>query len=213
MSVLMAFTAQQMARLSNISDRRLRYWEDTGVFCPTYVEKREKGPYRKIYTFRDLVSLRTLALLRDVYELQLQELRKASEYLVKFSDSPWSDLSLRVQNRRVVFRDSGSDAWAVADASGQTVFDIDLERISRDSEREARKLMSRTSEHYGKVARNRNIMSNAWVVSGTRIPIEAILDLRASGMSDKEILLQYPTLVIADIAAAVAFDQEASQVA
>lgn len=213
MSVLMAFTAQQMDRLSRISDRRLRYWEMTKVFRPTYVERRDSGPFRKIYTFRDLVSLRTLAILRDDHDLPLQELRIASDYLSRFSNSPWSELNLKIQNGRLVFRDPTSGVWTVADATGQSIIAIDLEQISRDSENDARKLMARTSEHFGKITRNRHIMSNEWVFSGTRIPVEAVVSLRASGMSEKEILLQYPTLALADIAAALSFEEEASRVA
>lgn len=212
-SVPMAFTAQQMARLTRISERRIRYWEETNVFQPTYLEHRERGPFRKIYTFRDLVSLRTLALLRDTYKVHLHELRRASEYLDQFSDAPWSDLSLKLLGKKVVFRDPTSRAWMSADATGQTVVDIDLEHISRESEQDARKLMTRTDEHFGKITRNRNIMSNAWVFSGTRVPIEAALSLHASGMSDREILRQYPTLVELDLVAAFEFDPEAQRAA
>jgi uncharacterized protein (DUF433 family) len=203
MNVLMAFTAQQLARLSQISDRRLRYWEETGVFRPIYVERRERGPFRRIYSFRDLVSLRTLALLRDSYEIQLDELRRASTYLYEHVESPWSELALRVYGSHLAFRDPMTNSWMSASAPGQLVLTLEMSEVSRDAESDARKSMIRTADHQGIITRNRNVMSNAWVVSGTRIPVDAIISLYDDGMTIAQIVDQYPSLVPADIEAAV----------
>lgn len=43
MPVLMTFTAQQAARLANISVWKLRYWEQTDVFRPEYLERRARS--------------------------------------------------------------------------------------------------------------------------------------------------------------------------
>jgi len=209
MPILMAFTAQQAARLANISVRKLRYWEQTDVFRPEYLERRERGPFRRIYTFRDLVSLRTLALLRAQRKLPLPELRRATEYLQRFSASPWTDLGLRIYGKQLAFRNPNTGQWETADARGQLVLTIDMEDVSRESEREARVLMQRMPEHFGRIVRNRYVMSNAWVFSGTRIPIEAVLGLHAAGYSAAAILAQYPTLDGLDIHAALAFDPPA----
>lgn len=203
MSVLMAFTAQQLARLSRISERRIRYWEKTGVFRPDYIEKRERGPFRKIYSFRDLVSLRTLGLLRDRFDIQLDELRQASAYLHEHTEAPWSKLALRVYGSHLAFRDPNTNEWMTAAPVGQLLLTLEMSEVSRESETEARRSMERLPDHYGKIARNRNVMSNAWVVSGTRIPVEAILSLKDDGLSTEEIIEQYPSLVAADIEAAI----------
>jgi DNA-binding transcriptional MerR regulator len=202
----MAFTAQQSARLANISPRMLRYWEETGAFLPDYVERKTHGPFRRIYTFRDLVTLRTLSFLRKEHGLTLNELRKAGAYLKAFADSPWNDLSLRLHGKRLVFPNPHTGVWTKADTSGQAVMEIDLERIRIESERDARKLTRRTPDTYGKITRNRYVMSNSWILSGTRIPIDAVLDLSQAGFSDAEILRQYPTLDQRDIEAVRSFD-------
>lgn len=139
----------------------------------------------------------------------MPELRRATEYLQQFSASPWTDVGLRVYGKRLVFRNPETDQWETADARGQLVLTIDMDVISRESEREARVLMQRTPEHFGKIIRNRYIMSNAWVFSGTRIPIEAVLGLHRAGYSDVAILVQYPTLDGLDIQAALAFEPPA----
>lgn len=206
MSVLMAFTAQQAARLSNISDRMLRYWEQTGAFNPEYVSKRETGPFRRIYSFRDLVTLRTLAMLRTHHKVSLQELRSVGTYLTRYSNSPWSDLAIRVYGRHLAFRDPGTGSWTTTDGTGQLLMTIRLDDVQRDSERTARVAMQRSFESYGRITRNRYVMGNSWVFAGTRIPIEAVTELAQAGYSAAAILEQYPTLVAKDIRAALAFD-------
>jgi uncharacterized protein (DUF433 family) len=183
----------------------LRYWEDTGAFRPEYVRIRETGPFRKIYSFRDLVTLRTLAALRTKHDVGLDELRRASKYLSDYSDAPWTQLKIRLLGKKVVFLDPRTGEWSRADGSGQLVMTIDLGRVSQESEAAARKLMQREPADYGRVTRNRYVMSNAWVFAGTRIPLEAVTDLHGAGMSVEAILAEYPTLRPQDIDAALAF--------
>jgi len=205
MSTLMAFTAQQTARLSGISDRMLRYWEQTGVFNPEYLQVRKSGPFRKIYTFRDLVTLRTLATIRTAHGVTLEQLRRADEYLRQFSHSPWTDLKIRLLGTKVVFLNPETGIWSRADGSGQLVMTIDLGRVSRESETAARALMQRPVSDIGQIARNRYVMHNAWVFAGTRIPVTAVLDLLEHHYADAEVLRQYPSLSQEDLDAARRF--------
>ncbi len=209
MSEMMAFTAQQTARLAGISDRMLKYWEDTDVFFPEYITRRSSGPFRRIYTFKDLVNLRTLAILRTKDDIKLEELRQASDYLRKFSDSPWSELAIRVFDQRVVFRHPHTGEWQAADGSGQLVMVIQLEDVRKESEQLARESMRRGSDHYGRFERNRYVMSNAWVFAGTRIPVSAILELMDADYGDERILALYPTLRATDLEAVRAFEPPA----
>lgn len=78
--------------------------------------------------------------------------------------------------------------------------------IRNESEREARRLMRRSADHHGHITRNRNVMSNRHVFAGTRIPVETALGFLRAGYGRGEILDQYPTLVPADIDAALAFE-------
>ena len=48
------------------------------------------------------------------------------------------------------------------------------------------------------------------VVKGTRIWVSLILDLLASGMSEKEVLREYPQLALEDIRAALAYGAAAA---
>lgn len=204
----MAFTAQQIARLARVTERQLRYWEQTRAFRPTYIEQHDRGPFRRIYSFQDLVSLRTIARLRGL--VSLDELRRVGAYLHQYSDQPWSGLAVRVYGNHLAFRDPRSGAWMSGEPLGQLVLTLELEDVSAESEGDVHQAMTRSPEDYGRITRNRNIMSNVWVFAGTRIPVEAVTSLRQSGMSAEEILAQYPSLVPADIEAALAHGELAA---
>lgn len=206
-NVLMAFTTEQVARLAGITQDRLRYWEKSDVFEPTYVEKRESGPFRRIYSFQDLVNLRAIAELRVRHNVPLNEVRNVSAYLRDYRDTPWSRLAVRVYGRRLVFRDPRTGAWMAATPKGQLTFELELAVVREASERDARRLMRRAPDHYGKLSKSRNVMSNQWVISGTRIPVSAILSFHGAGYTNAEVLEEYPTLVEADIDAAIAFEE------
>ena len=49
------------------------------------------------------------------------------------------------------------------------------------------------------------VLSGKPVIQGTRIPIYLIIQLLANGMTEKEILRQYPTLKKEDIKAALTY--------
>jgi DNA-binding transcriptional MerR regulator len=166
MTTIKAFTTQQVTGLAKISERQLRYWEETDVFSPTFVDAVMPGPYRKIYSFRDLVTLRTLGLLRNQHGVVLDELRRTSGYLRAHPGSSWPALGLRLHGHHVAFRDPESGEWVSAEPLGQRVLPLDLDEIVRESERAAQGLFSRSPEDVGKVTRNRNVMSNAPRVCG-----------------------------------------------
>jgi len=212
-NLLMAFTAEQVARLSGISRGRLRYWEQTGTFQPTYVETHEDGPYRRIYSFQDLVNLRAMAKLRLDFDVELQELRNVTAYLKDHQNIPWSRLAVRVYGKHLVFRDPETGQWMSANPMGQLTFELEFEDVRNESERDARRLMERPAAHYGQIIRNRNVMSNQWVFEGTRIPVNAVLAYLHKGYDPDHILAEYPSLVSEDIDAAMVFEEQHTVIA
>jgi uncharacterized protein (DUF433 family) len=56
---------------------------------------------------------------------------------------------------------------------------------------------------------NPNVCHGQACIAGTRIMVSIVLDCLAAGMSDAEILAEYPTLAVADIRAAAAYGANA----
>lgn len=197
--VTMAFTASQIATLAGISVDRLRYWERTKAFEPERAKRIVSGPYSRIYSFQDLVNIRVMARLRIEHNIDLAQLRRISRYLGKYQDSPWSSLAVRVNGKKLEFRDPATAKWISADPFGQSLLAIEFAEVSSSAEYDARKSMRRNPELHGKLSRHRNVMSNELVFAGTRIPVAAVVRLLNHNYSVDEVLRSYPTLTEKDV--------------
>ena len=60
-------------------------------------------------------------------------------------------------------------------------------------------------EPMDRITMDPEVLSGKPVIKGTRIPVYLVIELLANGMTEKEILLQYPTLKKADIKAALVY--------
>jgi uncharacterized protein (DUF433 family) len=196
-----AFSAEQVAGLTGLSLNQLAYWRNTGFFG----SKPEKGE-PALYSFRELVGLRTVALLRR--KIPLQELRRVGEWLAAHHQDPWSSLRFYLAGRTVVFGYPGSEQLVSTRPAGQTEMgeEYALERVAADVRQDARRLRERTPEQIGRVVQRRNVAGNAPVIEGTRIRTSAIWNFRQAGCTIADIQRQYPRLTEKDIKAALDYE-------
>jgi uncharacterized protein (DUF433 family) len=196
-----AFTRDQVIELTGLSSRQLRYWQDTGFFAPSY------APGSNFYSFRDLVGLRTLAQLR-AKKVPLQALRKFGQWLSRKHEAPWSSLKFYVDGRDFYAGDPETGAHVSGRTLGQIRMRFSMERIAAKMEQAARRSRVRSRESIGHVSRSRQVLRNAPVVAGTRIPTKLIWDMRQDGASVQQVLNAYPTLTRKDVAAAEEYERE-----
>ena len=201
-SIVAAFTEDQAEKLTKLSKHRLRYWDSTGFFKPSYVERGKHLPFGRFYSFKEIVALRTLEMLRVQNGVPLQHLRKVAEKLSDLKPNYWAATTLYAINRRVVFEDpiSGKPQEVL---SGQYLIGIPLERVIRDTSEEASQMRKRSPDEIGRVTKVQGIQRQSWVLAGTRIPVSSVQRLWEDGFSAKQILEEYPDLTEADIKAAL----------
>lgn len=207
MTELAAFTAEHVCRLTGLSARQLSYWDKTEFFSPTLLDEYRRRAFGRIYSFRDVVGLRTIGMLRKVHQIPLQELRRVGEWLHNWHDAPWSSLRFALIGRKVVFYDPTSDSIVEPRGAGQEVLPIALEPIANEMRDAAAQLRERQTEQLGQLSRNRYVVHNAWVIAGTRIPTSAVWNFHQAGYSNDAIIREYPRLTPADIVAAVDFER------
>lgn len=200
-NVVAAFSEDQASSLTRLSITRLRYWARTGFFAPSYVDDTS-GPYGKFYSFKDVVALRTLEMLRVRNGVPLQHLRKVAEKLEHLKDGLWTKTKLRVCNRKVVF-DEPETGRPREVVSGQFLEEYQLVAIIQETGNEIDQLKVRASDEVGKVVALPGVQRGAAVVAGTRIPVASIQRLHEDGYSVAEILREYPRLQKSDVAAAL----------
>jgi len=202
---LYAFTPDQVCRLTSLSRGQLRYWDRTGFFSPTLIDEFRRRTFGRIYSFRDVVGLRTIAILRKEHRVPLQELRRVGEWLHERHEAPWSSLKFALRGRHVVFYEPGSDT-PLEPGTGQRVLPIALEPIAHEMRAASQKLRERLPDQIGQVVRNRYVVRNAWVLAGTRIPTKAIWSFHEAGYAIAEIVREYPRLTEDDVRAAIDFE-------
>lgn len=206
-NVIGAFSEEHAERLTGISRHQLRQWDHDGFFEPSYGTADRRLPYSRVYSFRDIVSLRVLNDLRNVKKVSRQHLREVSRELAHLGDAKWTATTLYVLGKRVVFDDprSGDRSEIV---SGQKVLNIPL-RVVISSTRKAVKEMNRRGEAVaGHLAQHRFVSENQVVFAGTRIPVASVREFLDAGYSHKAVLEEYPVLTEADLKVAIEYQGE-----
>ena len=206
MAELIAFAADHVCKLTGLSARQLRYWDKTGFFSPALIDEYRQRTFGRIYTFRDLVGLRTIAILRNEHRVPLQELRRVGEWLHRRHDEPWASLEFALKGRAVVFHEPRSGGVVEPRGAGQSALPIALQQIANAVSTAASRLRDRSRDQLGQIVRNRYVVHNAWVVSGTRIPTAAIWNFHQAGYSIAAIIKEYPRLGARDVRAAIDFE-------
>jgi uncharacterized protein (DUF433 family) len=207
-TIIKAFSIEQASRLSGLTPQRLMTWDRSGFFQPSYADENRRVAYSRIYSFEDVVDLRTLAILRDTYNVQLGELRKAALKLKEDGGRPWTGRKIYVFRGKVAFDDPDNGLPRNV-TDGQFIQNcIPLESIAAEVSDRSQKMRGRPEGTQGKVSRNKFIAGNQWVIDGTRIPTSAIKEFADAGYDPAQIIEQYPDLTEADIKAALRHERK-----
>lgn len=211
MTTVLAFSAEDVCRLTGLTQRQLRYWDKTGFFYPRYADENRRRPFGRIYSFRDLVGLKTLALLRD--RVTLQGPRKVGAWLSERYEEPWARLRFYVAGRRVFFDEPGTGLRVAGRPPGQITSTtlIEMEAIARDVQGQIEQHRRRDPDQVGVIVRHRYVAHNAWVMAGTRIPTSAIWAFHKAGYATEGIIGEYPRLHPHDVEAAISFEESRRQ--
>ncbi len=200
-NLIKAFSCADVSRLTGLSPRQLADWDRIGFFRPEHASENRREPFSRLYSFQDVVGLRTLAVLRKTYKISLAHRREVAKELEPLTERPWSEVTLFVLKKSVQFTEPETgQIRGVRD--GQYVL-LPLESVADDMRREADRLRARAPDKIGQIERHRNVAHNEWVVAGTRIPLRAIRQFAEAGYDAAEIIREYPSLTEADVRAAL----------
>ena len=80
-----AFTSKQACYLSGCTSHQLRYWDKVKLVSPSIQSSFGKPGVPKLYSFRDIVSLKVIKTLLD-NGMSIQRVRRAWRYLSRNGD-------------------------------------------------------------------------------------------------------------------------------
>lgn len=127
-----SFTSHQASRLTGCTSRQLRYWDQIGLVRPSVQRTGGRSGVPRLYSFRDLVSLRVVKSLLDG-GMSLQRVRRAFEYLRRNADleGHLSEVKLITDGKSIfkVARRKGEVIDALR--QGQMAFFVAIDQIAR----------------------------------------------------------------------------------
>jgi uncharacterized protein (DUF433 family) len=204
-SIHQVFSDEHVSRLTGLSKWQLRRWDGLGFFAPRFAYEDRFVPYSRIYSFKDVVGLRTIAVLMKDFRVSFQELARVARELVKRGYDHWADLKLYVVKKQVHFQQPGTqDVEGVWDGQLAMLPIID---VVADVAKRVAELNKRPPSQRGRVEQHKHVVRNSPVIAGTRIPTAAIRRFHEAGYSVKQIIKEYPSLTPKDIKGALAFEE------
>ena len=133
-----AFTSKQAIFLSGCTSHQLRYWDKVGLVTPSIQSSNGKPGVPKLYSFRDIVSLRVIKTLLD-NGMSIQRVRRAGGYLKRNGE-----LGTHLSNVKLIT--DGSSIYSVEEDKvfdalkmGQLAFFETIDQVARDVEEDLSK--------------------------------------------------------------------------
>jgi len=202
---IQAFTADRVRALTGISLRRLQYWDEQRFISPGLTARKGRGR-KRLYSFRDLVSIRVAGQLRAL-GISLQQIRKVHAYLQKLDyRQPLAQLQFFVVNDRLYFAEADTVRAGRRPEQVLASYVVPVGEIAHGLAGQIAKLRERRT---GEIERRRGTLGSQPIIKGTRVTVASIRRLAHDGASQAEILEMYPDLKPADIHAALAVENAA----
>jgi uncharacterized protein (DUF433 family)/DNA-binding transcriptional MerR regulator len=194
LDVLM-LTRARIARLSGVTERRLAYWEQTGLLHSTIDEGLSASRRTRLYDFQDAMTAMVLAALRQ--QVSLQHVRQIVDHLrgIKYEVT---EVEFAVVGKQVYFQTPDGN-WGGIQDPGQIVLHqvLDLRPLRSAVLGTGR----REEAEVGRIEKRRGVHGSKPVLSGTRIPVRAVRAHMDAGRTEAEILAAYPALTQSDLEA------------
>jgi uncharacterized protein (DUF433 family)/DNA-binding transcriptional MerR regulator len=210
----MAYSAQLAATLSGATESQLRYWRRSRNGEPPLLAP-EYGSRPASYSYRDVVTLRMFARLRE--EISLQKVRKAVAYV----ESQLPEGAHISEEQIRALPGGGSAVWISKDGEyvdvvehpGQSGFRVLMEDIFRSfvthSGREVPDLLHPAP---GLVI-DPAVRGGAPVAEGTRITYDRLATLRQDGLTVDEVRELYPWVSAESVNGATEFAHRVEELA
>jgi uncharacterized protein (DUF433 family) len=201
------FPTEKVLRLTALSKRQLQYWDETQFLSPSITSKAGRG-HRRLYDFRDLVSLRVAADLRANHA-SLQAIRKVANHLrtLDYAD-PLAELRFWSVGGEVYFEEAGTVRSSRRPDQTIAEYTVPLGKIV-DSLTE-RVVALDKQRPIGQTEKRRGRLGSKTLIAGTRIPVSTIQNLVRDGADEAEVLSLYPDITAQDVRAALEVEEPSS---
>ncbi|NQW72419.1 MAG: DUF433 domain-containing protein [Actinobacteria bacterium] len=184
----MAYSARMAAALSGTTLRQLSYWKSSHGSGPLLSPELSVGS-RRLYSFRDVIALRTVGFLRS--DASLQRVRRAvSNLRLLGSGDHLSTYKLVASDDSIVWID-GQEFIDLVKRPRQHVI-AEMSEVLAGFVNAAGTDVPALLEPRPLVTVDPGVMSGHPVVAGTRVPFELVAGLLRDGMPAQTVADYYP---------------------
>jgi uncharacterized protein (DUF433 family) len=199
----MAFTIPLTIKLSGATKSQLAHWRRTGVLEPE-VESRHRP---LLYSYRDLVALRSFAHLRQKVSLQL--IRKALNSLLSMDmfEHP-AAYTFVTDGKRISLAESQEAQIDLTKQPGTPTF-FTLEDVLSAFENKSGDLIPDLRHPTAHIEIDQDRLGGWPTIVGTRVPYDEIADLIGDGtVSPERVAYYYPGISAAQARDALRFAEQ-----
>ncbi len=187
----MAYTAQMAAALSGATRRQLSHWRrDTGSGA-LLVPEISAEPPRVLYSFRDLLALRSCVFLRQ--NASLQKIRKAISNLRDLGEREHLSQYTLVSDGDTIVLVEGEDATDLVRKPGQRVLAVLSDVFEPFVVREG-VVVPRLFRPRQQLEVDPAMRGGVPVVSGTRVPYDTVAGLVRDGVAPEDVKEYFPAV-------------------
>ena len=204
----MAFPTKLASKMSGATMHQLSYWRGSKILIPEIENK--KSPF--LYSFRDVVALRTFAWLRGDHSLQM--IRRAFDTMGELDmvEHPSRYKLVKLGKSMGVVRDDGT-IIDIAKEPGQEVIGT-LEDVFEEFEDHRGRHVDNLIHPREGVEVNPERLGGWPTITGTRIPFDTIADLIADGsVAPEHVGNLYPGVTAAAAMDALSYQRSVAAVA
>lgn len=189
----MPFPIPLASKMSGATIGQLAYWRKEHVLVPEV--ESTKAPY--LYSFRDIVALRTFAWLRTDHSLQ--SIRRSLDTLRELDmvEHPSTYKLVKTGKRRIAVVPEGDHAIELADGAGQTTVGSLAQVFDEFTASRNRRVDALLSPRRG-VEVNPSRLGGWPTIRGTRVPFDLVAALISDGSVTPERVSDFYPGVSAD---------------
>ncbi len=144
----MYFNTKTVSRIIGVTARQLGYWDKTGLVKPSIAQAEGQGT-RRLYSFLDIVQIRTAKALRD-QGVSLQKIRKCVAFLRKQRkeiEHPLAELKLLTDGQNIFVLTANKDVIMDTLNSGQLVMSLAIGQFVNNLKAEIVQLTQRFQQN------------------------------------------------------------------
>lgn len=140
----MYFNVKTITKITSVTARQLQYWDETGLLKPSVAQAEGRGT-RKLYSFVDVVQVKTAKTLRD-QGVSLQKIRTCIAFLRKHAleiEHPLSELRFLTDGKTIFILTTDKKKIMDTLSAGQFVMSIAIGELAIEARAQVEKLTQR----------------------------------------------------------------------